>query len=1092
MDGFIPDKEPAPSNDGFVPDEKAPAQDGFIPDAQPVAAPASQEDSAGEIKKVELAQIAKKHGVDPSRLEWIVPIMGVNLEGMDVASSIIARTGGLASEGIGMGAIPFAYKKLVADDKEEAAIDDLRKLADERKTGIETAMELGTGLLVPGIGAGKAMASAGKLAKVAEAAAVGAGYGAAGGLFKSKAGEELKEAGEGALVGGAFGGALGVASAALSRAGKPSKDVKLVLGEMGERGQKITEKAQEIAQRDSTLAVEHAIVSNALEFKKPEVTERLVAAMKPSESLLERMGGDEAAAKAFMAQKVLDKETMEFAKYLTGRKPKTLEQASKYLSKLGTEGEESLSRKWMNYLEGEKATTSLIRSGVIEKLPPNKSFIDRAGLFMSDALNGAAQRIDERLGTNIAPTILEGTERYNAFMFRHAALHAEMRPQMEAALSLPENKVEELYKGVTEGRIAELSDDLRPLAESYATKFKELASMTEKEFGVNVRWKENYLPQMPKDSVDVAALIGSRWEQAGKNTAAVLAAETPELAQLKQGLEFLAGRPIKTEKGIEKALADAMNPVVIGERQNTQARFFNERTGVIPDFLLEKNPAKLLQAWSNSTFRHLYMRDTIDDLTKAARMALKMGDVNAANYVTNHLKDLSGIRQGTLSSWTRNARMRWQTAMLQKAEESESPLAQKAFKWMAAAPEANSLLLGQIYPNFLGLSPKAVFQNLTQPLLMTVPELGWGYGSKKLMEAYADLAAMKSGAGSQMIRVTQHTAPIFGLPAGSDVPMNKWADTLLRTGKVTQRFNQEMGNELAKHLQDSALFRHTSGGLQKMSELSMYFFEKAETLNRMTTGMMAMRVADDLAKGVPEAVTFVNNMGSSYRRGIMEALQRGEAGRSELSRLMSNYLVGKTMFNYNRLTMSEYGRFMGPVMSVFTKWPTSIAGDVINEYTKRGMLGGTQEVGRKYLAPLALLYVAGAATHDATQGDALWETLMGKQGLEGLSPLASAKGLVTGEMAAPPAVSIPRDIGMGLATADMYKIYRAANEAFNAFTPVVPMLARTMVLIDSLAEDRPVAKGTLLNKVATMMGAGEPDKAVKDFAKDMHDKMFGN
>jgi hypothetical protein len=266
----------------------------------------------------------------------------------------------------------------------------------------------------------------------------------------------------------------------------------------------------------------------------------------------------------------------------------------------------------------------------------------------------------------------------------------------------------------------------------------------------------------------------------------------------------------------------------------------------------------------------------------------------------------------------------------------------------------------------------------------------------------------------------------------------------------------------------------------------MWGFEKCVMAGRATNSLMSMEVVGHLmgqgsAGEKAAALRFVDSMGSSFQRAIKTAVGNGDTG--EATRVMSNYLIGKTMFNFDRASMSEYGRFMGPLFSAFTKWPTSIAGDMLHIYSRNGLAGGTAEVGRKYMAPLALLYAANAAIKDDTKDNPMYDWAFGKQGLTHLAPAGAAAGLLTGQMAAPPSVAIPRDVIMGIGTADPYKLYRALNDAFNAFTPVVPSIARTLVHLNSLSEGKAASRGTLLNQVDDMMGGElQPDRTVRDFA----------
>ena len=106
-----------------------------------------------------------------------------------------------------------------------------------------------------------------------------------------------------------------------------------------------------------------------------------------------------------------------------------------------------------------------------------------------------------------------------------------------------------------------------------------------------------------------------------------------------------------------------------------------------------------------------------------------------------------------------------------------------------------------------------------------------------------------------------------------------------------------------------------------------------------------------------------------------------------------------------------------------------------------------------------------------------------------MTPISSVKPMLTGEMAAPPAVSVVRDVAMGIGTADLYKIYRAVNDAGEAFIPVVPSLAKTFIGMSSWANSTERPKGTLFNQLMETMGEDGPDKPVRDFAKELKESI---
>jgi hypothetical protein len=333
------------------------------------------------------------------------------------------------------------------------------------------------------------------------------------------------------------------------------------------------------------------------------------------------------------------------------------------------------------------------------------------------------------------------------------------------------------------------------------------------------------------------------------------------------------------------------------------------------------------------------VRDTIAELKQAAKIANTYGDKVSADYIVNLAKDLSGVRRGTFASWGKAKRAEWQTSMLKKADAAVSATGNKEagelYRVLGAAPELLTTMNQSMYNSFLGLSPRAAIQNMTQPILATVPELGWAYGSKKLLGAYRDLLHLGAGAEKGLqVKLNEVTAPRFGKKAGDTISAADFRTKLLATGKSTQQFNQEMAREHSSHLQKYGAWRGAEKAFNKWNTASMQLFEGAENINRSTTSLMATSVARDLLghttpKDAEAAQVFVRNMGPAYRAEVGKALMNKDAGK--VTELLSNYLIGKTMFDYNRLTMSEYGRFMGPMFSVFTKWPTAVAGDIVVE-----------------------------------------------------------------------------------------------------------------------------------------------------------------
>ena len=176
---------------------------------------------------------------------------------------------------------------------------------------------------------------------------------------------------------------------------------------------------------------------------------------------------------------------------------------------------------------------------------------------------------------------------------------------------------------------------------------------------------------------------------------------------------------------------------------------------------------------------------------------------------------------------------------------------------------------------------------------------------------------------------------------------------------------------------------------EKLNQLAMWTFDKSERVQRMQTINMADAWAADLIAGKQDALKAVlSGTDKGYAAAIMRSVRKGND--EETQGLLRRFLLGKTQFNYDVASMSEFGRSWGPVFNMFAKWPSTIIGDVVERVEQKQY----KQLMIKYGSGLA---VAVIADHLATSPEERtgWEKFAIGKGSFALdwSPLGAAAGM---------------------------------------------------------------------------------------------------
>jgi len=1076
--------------------------------AQPPPQPAGPK--PGTVDRSEIQAIADKYKVDPKHLEGIVPFFGADVTGTGEAPSfqkeVVERGAGEVSRGIALGLPQFIYKK-TRPENERKAIDELQGIIEERKPLGESATELGLGLVTGGALA-KGVEAVAPAASTAYNIGGGITSGAAAGLARSKEGEEVKEATIGAGIGVALGvgGHLAakvigrVASKAAEEAAAPesrilSEEATKLTGNEGRNiEQRVAEARAPERESDSVAAqllTENRNIEDFNAFKKStEEADRAKLAQpiqdipEDEARLMENQGIRPEDQKAYKAFEQLQDDTKDFAKVL-GSKPKTVEDALKVIQeKVATEGPEFIAKKFDNFKDTQKAF-EILAQDLDNKLPAGNNALTSIRNKMLDG-KFVSRFIDDQLGTKmevVLDNLAQNNNKYTIVLKRYI----DKAGELDKAIKQTKVDPDALYRALDKGEgLEKFSEPQLSVVNQARQVFNEGATLA-KDLGVPIQMREFYVPHHSVDLAEAVHRLNQEVEKFKNVTGGVdlrVNAADPKLfdklvkddnfKELQQGVKFLSGREVDTPEKFQVALRSALDPALAKEDMETVASAALKREGEVPEFLIEKNVPKLISNWSQNTFRHAYYREGIDELKKIRNFAMAANDKQSASFVDTLVKDLTGVRRGTLNSAIRQKMFNIQVAAKNKLATATNPIARAYYGVLAETPDFFSQLMNQVYPNFLGFSPRAAIVNLTQPFYMTVPELGNAYGSKTMLKSI--ITTLNEKMAGREIRLSPEMAQLLGKEPGSLYKTRNLSIMLENEGMIPKQYSTELRNAVRQGIKDSALYRLTDAALDKYSRAAMFMFEKSESINRALSIHVGEFVARDLLRGEPAAVKFVKEMGSGYRRTVQRAVEANDI--PEVERLMKNYVISKTMFNYNRASMSEFGRTLGPIFSVFTKWPASIAGDVMHIVKRKGLLKGAAKVGYKYLAPM---FAVGAIEHllipDQKDSD-LSRKLLGYGGLAGQAPIASLKQILEGRLAKPPVISALTDGVTGLVNRDPEALWKWVNNTGQAFVPGSGM-------VRFLTDDLPVfmggerRKGTFLNKALPSLNLDERVRNIK-------------
>jgi hypothetical protein len=1034
---------------------------------------------SGPLKKAELEAIAAKHGVPVSDLELYVPFFGGSVEGQpDSFRNLFWRGAGFVGESLAMG-LPQKYSiKKQESENERQALDDLRQLVEDRKSGLQKGAEI-VGSLAGGIGLARGIArgasAAPKVAAALDTASPIVG-GAVSGYGVSTEDTELSSAATGAALGAAALGLFKGAGKLLRKGAKPeatASAAKAVASTVA--------KTEELA---AGLDIERK-VQQALEPELPRLRESFTESLKVDDA--EKLAPEQLS------------DLQGFARYLGREKADPESSLAMLRQRVSTEGVPAVVKEFENFKKVETAFTIMGKEvDEVYQSVGARPFSEAVKDFFKDGLF-AMRTIDDRLGTSLETEVAQKlSEANNRFTVSLASTARDIK-LLRKSMNGSKLGSEELYR-ILDGTGDDLSlnaDQQRTVAE--AKRIWEDLRLFANDIGIPVKalagGKGSYVLHTLAKPAELVSRITLRAEQAGKQIGVDLVGQGVDDAgfealkkadgDLVQAVALLSDGSLNSALEFNKGLRRALAGRDIMENYTTKAVSAQARKDGIPEFIREKDVLGLIARWSQNTFKHAFYREGLSDLRKARDTAIAVNDGRAAKYLTNLMADIVGVRGNTLHGAIKKKMEQFTIEHTKAADRAVAPLSKKWHQFLADSPEFLPNLLQQVYPNFLGLKPQAIVMNLTQPFMMTMPELGLRYGPAKVMKAYGAVADIARK--GRTIQLSPELARQLGKEPGQEFFTRNAALVLRNQGQLPAQWSTELRDALRTGIEKSGPSRLAGAALDKVTDVAMKGFELSEVMNRAVASEIAVGITDDLmGKGTARAQKLANeflaNAGSAFRREVGDALKAGD--REAVEKLTRQYLTSKTIFNYNRVTMSEYGRFVGPMFSVFTKWPTSIAGDVLEQYRRKGGLKGSAEIGRKYLAPLAAVAMIDRFVMPGEEESPMRRLLLGKGGLSAGAPIGTIMAMATGDIAQPPAVATATETIKGFGKDPAGALWRGFNNAVSAFTPGAVLLRTYTDLRDFANEED--TKGTFINQI---IPDAEPDQKVRDFQQGISDRL---
>jgi len=440
-----------------------------------------------------------------------------------------------------------------------------------------------------------------------------------------------------------------------------------------------------------------------------------------------------------------------------------------------------------------------------------------------------------------------------------------------------------------------------------------------------------------------------------------------------------------------------------------------KREGHIPESLIEKDITKIIPRYTKSVFRSAVMQDPIADLRMNLNLLRKKDIVSKEAGGITYEKDIHNLEQmanyvlGGIPD-TSAAAVTHQMATKSKAKANEfaakisdnHPVIAELMRTAADGVHMMSGMVNMAYSAFLGSTLVAPTKNLSSIFTMTLPEVGFTFGTKHARSIFKRVHTTMMG--DTLVIKNKALAAELGKKLGetvTDIPLMKRRIYFLEnegipTGTLTTKMFEDINGELQAGL------GKLGAAKKKTEELAMLPFKISELYMRSVAASAGEELAEAFIKNEQETRTFLSRMSKGYadksqylRRKYMQAARdMGEESQEALEikdaikQEFQRYLVDKSALSYSRAASGGFARSAGKFASMFTKWPTAVGARVAANIERKGFSKGMAENWHVFAIPM--LVMAGAdKILEELAGENVKKGLVGSGGLTSAAPILS-------------------------------------------------------------------------------------------------------
>lgn len=423
-------------------------------------------------------------------------------------------------------------------------------------------------------------------------------------------------------------------------------------------------------------------------------------------------------------------------------------------------------------------------------------------------------------------------------------------------------------------------------------------------------------------------------------------------------LQNIAGETFNREildfNMMKKAIDNLQSKESIRSLLAPSLRNVHERNGNLPMWARETDISKMAILDADNIGDLIFKRPVIDKLDTQIMLLKMKGFDNSADYLNNLKKDILGI-------YRKETEKRAIKSSLRELKWKGKPIGKLILGLENAVVSA-------IYPNYLGFNVRAIVRNLTQPYTMTTRELGIGPRGD-LLALNASRKIIREGFAKAQKRYSK-----LGLVDERDPTSADFEG--LKAG-------------LRHYFKNNQMARKMDRFIDSYSDTAMAMYAKTDTINRLVTAQMSEDIAKALIRG---KTNWIKNAPKQIQQTIKKQLDEN-ASVDELTQTVGKWLQVKTQLNYAKDDMYEFGREMGPLFAMLSKWPTAVTSDIATKIMKDGRAGATR-ASLKYLAPWVLVAMVQNGLDKAVPADSVQSREMfGYGGLNSFLPASSVFGI---------------------------------------------------------------------------------------------------